>query len=147
MSSNNNNNNTSDNSNNNNNNWNNNHNGRENNNNNNFSGRENRKKETETVVVTPITRKIRATEILGYNIFNCISRKNIKVCVETFKQIVIYIGKEYGRNTDNIKYVVEHLENPYLEKPKNINKENQKNNIKIFKWKKQIIFWQRRKFN
>ena len=75
----------------------------------------------------------KATETLGYNIFNYISRKNTEICIETLKQIIIYIDKKYNRNTDNIKYIIKYFENSNLDEPDNITKKNQTNYNKIFK--------------
>ncbi len=61
-----------------------------------------------------------ATEELGYHIFDCASRKDIKACTETIKQIAIYVGKEFGKYADLIKYVVEKEEDPDLEEPQDI---------------------------
>ena len=55
-----------------------------------------------------------ATKDLGYHVFDCTSQKSIEACNETLKQIAIYVGKEYGKNADAIKYVIEHLEDPDL---------------------------------
>ena len=58
-----------------------------------------------------------ATEALGYNVFDCSTRKSLEACNETLKQIAIYVGKEYGKNASTIKYVVENLKDPDLKEP------------------------------
>ena len=43
-----------------------------------------------------------ACEELGYNVFDCTSRKQMESCNETLKAIAIYVGKgtEYGKQLD-----------------------------------------------
>ena len=47
--------------------------------------------------------KVKGTcEELGYNVFDCTSRKQMESCNETLKAIAIYVGKgtEYGKQLD-----------------------------------------------
>ena len=99
--------------------------------NNNRSNRSNRSNNSER-------RTKGATEELGYNVFDCTSRKQIEACNETIKQIAIYVGKEYGKNADLIKFVVEHEKDPDLEEPEDITNEEQKNRLKMFKWQESV---------
>ena len=79
-----------------------------------------------------------ATDELGYNVFDCTSRKQIEACNETIKQIAISVGKEYGKNADLVKYVVEHEQDPDLNEPDDISPEEQKNRLKMFKWQESV---------
>ena len=79
-----------------------------------------------------------ATDELDYNVFDCTSRKQIEACNKTIKQIAIYVGKEYGKNADLVKYVVEHEEDPDLDEPDDISPEDQKNCLKMFKWQESV---------
>ena len=83
-----------------------------------------------------------ATEALGHNIFDCSTRKSLEGCNEMLKQIAIYVGKEYGRSTDMIKYVVENGEDPNLDEPEDISEEEQKNKLHFSGGKRKLnVSW------
>jgi hypothetical protein len=86
-----------------------------------------------------ITQKQKgATKDLGHHVFDCTSRKSIEACNETLKQIAIYVGKEYGKNADAIKYVVENLEDPDLNPVEDISVTDQKNSLMMFHWQEKV---------
>ena len=58
-----------------------------------------------------------ATKELGYDVFDCTLRKNIKVCAETMKQMAICVRRECGQNANMMKCIVEQEEEPELEEP------------------------------
>ena len=82
-----------------------------------------------------------STEELKHHVFDCSSRKIIEACNETLKQIIIYVGKEYGKNADAVKYVAQHLEEPDLHKPDAISDNDAKNKMKWFEWQEQMKRW------
>ena len=108
----------------NNNNRNNNNRGRRNNNNNGSGNRSNRNNNS--------GKKKGACEELGYNTFNCSSRKNIETCKETLKAIAIHVGsgKDYGKEASNIKYVIEHLKDPVIPEPATLSSTEAKDKTK-----------------
>ncbi len=82
-----------------------------------------------------------ATEELKHHVFDCSTRKNIEACNETLKQVIIYVGKEYGKNADAIKYVAQHLEDPDLNKPDEISDAEAKNKMLWFEWQEKMKRW------
>ena len=79
-----------------------------------------------------------AVEELGKHVFDCSSRKNIEECAETLKQIAIYVGNNYGKYANQIKYVVEELEDPNIEEPEEITEEEQEDQLKMFRYKEEM---------
>ena len=79
-----------------------------------------------------------ATEELGHNVFDCTLYKNIKACAETIKKIAVYVGKEYGQNADMMKHIVKHEKEPELEEPNDLTTTEQKDQLKMFKWKEVV---------
>ena len=73
-------------------------------------------------------------------VFDCASRKDIDRCADILKSIALYVGNNYGKNADLIKYVVEELEDPDLEdyKPKDIDTADQRDPLKMFVWKEEM---------
>ena len=51
---------------------------------------------------------------------------------------MIYVRKEYGKNADAIKYVVEHLEDPDLNPVEDISAADQKNRLEMFQWQERL---------
>ena len=74
----------------------------------------------------------RIYENLESNIFDCTSRKNIEACPKTLKQITIHLGIEFSSYTEQIKYAVENLADPDLNKAQDIKIGDRKNDLKIF---------------
>ena len=112
-----------------------NNNSRNNNNNNNNNNRRRRNNNNSNNRNSNNTnRKKGACEELGYNTFDCSSRKNIETCKETLKAIAIYVGsgKEFGKEASNIKYVVEHLKDPIITKPTELSSTESKDKTKWF---------------
>ena len=83
-------------------------------------------------------------------VFDCASRKDIDRCADILKSIALYVGNNYGKNADLIKYVVEELEDPDLEdyKPKDIDTADQRDPLKMFVWKEEMKnIWKKRRAN
>ena len=78
-----------------------------------------------------------ACEEVGYHVFDCSSRKNIKACNETLKKIAVHVGTTFGQHSKLIKYVVEHLEDLDLKKPATISDADAKSKIKWFEYQEQ----------
>ena len=74
------------------------------------------------------------------DVFDCSSRKSIDKCAEILKAIAVYVGNNYGKYADLIKYVVEELEDPDLEcyKPADIVTVEQHDALKMFVCKEDI---------
>ena len=73
-----------------------------------------------------------ACESLDNNIFDCTLRKNIETCTKTLKQIIIYVGTEFGSYTEQIKYIVENFADPDLNKPTDITPTDRTDKLKMF---------------
>ena len=126
----------------NNNNRNNNYRGRRNNNNN--SGNSNRNNKNNNA-----NKKKGACEELGYNTFDCSSRKNIETCKETLKAIAIHVGsgRDYGKESSNIKYVIEHLKDPPITEPEALSANEAKDKTKWFQYTEEYKRYLDRKEN
>ena len=77
--------------------------------------------------------------------FDCSTRKSLEACNETLKQIAIYVGKEYGKQADLIKFVVENEKDPEIDKPADISTSDQNNKLKMFMWQEQAKRYMDRK--
>ena len=112
----------------------NNNNNRNNNNNNNNRRRRNNNNSNSNRSNNNNNKKKGACEELGYHTFDCSSQKNIKTCKETMKAITIYVGsgKEYGKESSNIKYVIEHLKDPTISEPTELSNADAKDKTKWF---------------
>ena len=78
------------------------------------------------------------TPELGNYIYKYGTQDQSDIYVKVTEAIAHYVGKEYGRNADLIKYVVEHEEDPDLDEPADISEDDQKNKLKMFKWQEQM---------
>ena len=70
-----------------------------------------------------------ACEELGYNVFDCTSRKQIEQCNETLKAMAIHVGSkgDHGKSASNIKCVIEQLKDPDLDPPTRLTDNEAKN--------------------
>ena len=79
-----------------------------------------------------------ACEQLGYNVFDCTSRKQMESCNDTSKAIVTHVGKsnEHDKQTDSLKCLVEKEKKPEkeLKEPEDIKSKDIDNPIKMCKW-------------
>ena len=60
-----------------------------------------------------------ACEELGCNVFDCSLRKNVETCKKSLKALATFVGtgKDFGREASDLKCVIEHLEDPEMKPP------------------------------